>query len=190
MTLRRYVIKYREDCNHGVETNFVPKFTTKQIFNKDEEDMLASYLKKASQLHHGLGTLGARENACKFAVRNTKSYSAKWDHNKFAGYDWLEVSIRTPEQQALLDLVRSIGKLIYTKKHRINPNMFTDDDFLHASVTDRPMNESRDGIENPSIKEPDGPSTSRAEIAQRTNETSTSSSVLQPSKASNSSKNP
>ncbi|KAL3267799.1 hypothetical protein HHI36_006931 [Cryptolaemus montrouzieri] len=54
-----------------------PKFTTKQIFDKDEEDMLASHLKKASQLHHGLETIGARQLAYKSAIRNTKSYSAK-----------------------------------------------------------------------------------------------------------------
>ncbi|KAL3285982.1 hypothetical protein HHI36_000496 [Cryptolaemus montrouzieri] len=71
-----------------------------------------------------------------------------------------------------------------------NPNIFTDDDFLRSPATDRPMNESRNGIENPSIKELDGPSTSRAEIAQRTKETSPSSSVLQPASASNSSKYP
>ncbi|KAL3267800.1 hypothetical protein HHI36_006932 [Cryptolaemus montrouzieri] len=70
-----------------------------------------------------------------------------------------------------------------------NLNIFTDDDSLRSSVTDRPMNESRDGMENPSISELDGPS-SRAEIVQRTNETSPSSSVLQPASASNSSKIP
>ncbi|KAL3285981.1 hypothetical protein HHI36_000495 [Cryptolaemus montrouzieri] len=52
------------------------------------------------------------------------------------------------------------------------------------------MNENRDGIENPNINKLDGPSTSRVEIAQRTNETSPSSSVLQLASASNSSKNP
>ncbi|KAL3286027.1 hypothetical protein HHI36_000540 [Cryptolaemus montrouzieri] len=33
------------------------KYATKRIFNKDEQDISASYLKKASQIHYGLGTI-------------------------------------------------------------------------------------------------------------------------------------
>ncbi|KAG5891544.1 hypothetical protein JTB14_028562 [Gonioctena quinquepunctata] len=51
MTLRRYVMKYKEI---GEGTKFVPNFATSQIFYSEEEKNLSAYLVTAANMNYGL----------------------------------------------------------------------------------------------------------------------------------------
>lgn len=109
MTLHRYVAKYKENVGNQQPTEFEPNYSVSQVFTREEETLLASYLKKASQLHHGLGTINCRLLAYEFAVRNQKKHPEQWDRNKIAGCDWFrgfmkrnhELSIRLPEATSI-----------------------------------------------------------------------------------------
>lgn len=109
MTLHRYVTKYKENLGNKQPTVFEPNYSVSQVFTREEETLLASYLKKASQLHHGLGTVNCRLLAYEFAIRNNKKHPEQWDKNKIAGCDWFrgfmkrnhELSIRLPEATSI-----------------------------------------------------------------------------------------
>ncbi|XP_063231073.1 uncharacterized protein LOC134535762 isoform X2 [Bacillus rossius redtenbacheri] len=108
MTLHRYVRKYKDEKSN-TSTVYEPNYSVSQVFTKEEETLQAIYLKKASQLHHGLGTVNCRILAFEYAVRNKKTYPKKWDQNKIAGYDWFrgfmkrnrELSVRLPEATSI-----------------------------------------------------------------------------------------
>lgn len=49
--LRRYALKYKANKAQNKITISEPLFTTNHVFDKENEGMLASYLKIASKLH-------------------------------------------------------------------------------------------------------------------------------------------
>lgn len=60
MTLKRYINKYK-NSGDSQAVKYEPNYKVNQIFSKELEDELESYLIKASRLHHGLArkdTLG------------------------------------------------------------------------------------------------------------------------------------
>lgn len=109
MTLRRYALKYKTNKEQNKITIFEPMYLANLVFDKEEEAMLASYLKVAAKLHHGLSTIESRELAYQFALRNKKTYPRKWDEEHIAGYDWFRgfmnrnkcLSIRQPEATSI-----------------------------------------------------------------------------------------
>lgn len=107
-TLNRYVKKTSLAVPAG-QISYSPDFKTTLVFTSEEETLLADYLVRASQMHHGLTVTCARQLAFQFAKANNKKYSKKWDENSIAGYDWYrgfrhrhpELSLRTPESTSL-----------------------------------------------------------------------------------------
>lgn len=88
---------------------YEPNYRQTRVFTKQEETMLAEYLKKASRLHHGLSTEGCRQLAYQFASQNNKKYPTSWDENQISGIDWYRsfmkrnstLSIRKPEATSI-----------------------------------------------------------------------------------------
>jgi transposase-like protein len=109
MTLRRYLNKLKCKNTDPSSMAYEPNYRQTQVFTKEEETMLAEYLKKASRLHHGLSTVGCRHLAFQFASRNNKKYPKSWDENQIAGVDWYRsfmkrnssLSIRKPEATSI-----------------------------------------------------------------------------------------
>lgn len=119
-TLKRYIDKCKNlDINWDHATlddlpPMSPNYATRQIFDENEESLLANYLIKCAQLHHGLTPKAARKLAFEFAKANNKRMPQSWEENKLAGEDWFtlflkrnqDVAIRTPEATSL---ARSMG---------------------------------------------------------------------------------
>ncbi|KAB0801258.1 hypothetical protein PPYR_05612 [Photinus pyralis] len=106
MTLRRYVLKYKE---HGMQTTFLPNFKKSQIFADREESALAQYLLTASKMNYGLTPKECRKLAYLYAIENGKNVPRYWTSNEEASYDWFRgfmerngtLSIRRPEPTSL-----------------------------------------------------------------------------------------
>lgn len=106
MTLRRYVMKFKEKGNN---IKFSPNLKCSQIFDEDEEKSLAKYLLDAARMNYGLTTTETRKFAYMYAVENGKIVSESWKTNKMATRDWLrgfmlrnkDLSLRTPEPTSL-----------------------------------------------------------------------------------------
>ena len=64
---------------------YAPKYASRQIFDKMEEEELSNYLLTASKHHHGLTTFDCRRLAYEYAIRNGIQYSHSWDVNRTAG---------------------------------------------------------------------------------------------------------
>lgn len=117
MTLRRYVIKYREQ---GDAAKFSPNYKLSQIFDDNEEKRLAEYLLTAAKMNYGLTTKETRKLAYMYAVKNEKKIPANWDTNESASYEWLRgfmsrntsLSLRTPEPT-------SLGRATAFNKHTV-----------------------------------------------------------------------
>lgn len=107
MTLTRYVAKYRVNPND--ESILQPNFKIRQIFTKDEEEMLKNYVIKTSKLNYGLSRKGVCKLAYDFAAANKKSMPNNWTINRHAGIDWFRgfmrryptLSLREPQATSL-----------------------------------------------------------------------------------------
>lgn len=107
-TLWRYIKKYI-NSDGGKEIKFEPKYNARQIFNSEEEAMLADYFVTASKHNYGHSPTMARRMAYEFAVANKKDIPDAWVRDNTAGEEWLtgflkrhqELSIRTPEATSL-----------------------------------------------------------------------------------------
>lgn len=106
MTLRRYVVKFKEKGN----TNFSPNFKHSQIFNSLEEKRMSKYLLDAARMNYGLTSKETRKLAYMYAVENKKeNIPMNWNIKKTASYEWLrgfmlrnkDLSLRTPEKTSL-----------------------------------------------------------------------------------------
>lgn len=88
---------------------FSSKYALRQIFTKDEEDQLETYLGHSSELHHGLTYYQPRQFAHEYAVRLEKNIPASWRENNIAGLEWVkgfmkrhpQLSLRKPESTRL-----------------------------------------------------------------------------------------
>lgn len=117
MTLRRYVIKFKEEGN----TKFSPNFKHSQIFNTLEEKCLSNYLLQAARMNYGLTSRETRKLAYMYAVENKKeNIPNNWNIKKTASYEWLrgfmhrnkDLSLRTPEPT-------SLGRATAFNKHTV-----------------------------------------------------------------------
>ena len=105
MTLKRYVRIFLA----GKPTEFRPNYVSKQVFTNADEDVIASYLLRASRLHYGLSTRTSRTLAFDYAQANAIPVPQNWDTRKCATTDWLraflvrrpELSLRSPEATSL-----------------------------------------------------------------------------------------
>lgn len=90
-------------------TNYSTKYSSNQVFSKDEETMLANYYIQASKLHYGLNRKAALKLAYDFAKSNNIKYPKAWDTRESATKDWLRgfyyrnsnISLRKPEATSL-----------------------------------------------------------------------------------------
>lgn len=106
MTLRRYAEKFKLE---GEDTVYSPNFASNQIFSRQQEVLLASYLLTASKMNYGLTTIETRELAFIFAVENHVKIPQLWKNKSVASKDWLrgfmsrhlDLSIRVPEATSL-----------------------------------------------------------------------------------------
>lgn len=105
-TLKRYI--RRQQATAPEEISYCPDHKSPKIFSKMEEDLLAQYLLKASNLHHGLTPRAVRILAYQFAIQNNKPVSTRWS-KKIASIDWYhgfmkrnsQLSLRVPEATSL-----------------------------------------------------------------------------------------
>lgn len=103
-TVQRNVEKQK--AAHEGNVSFAPRHNHKQVFNNEEEQELADYIKDRSDLGYGLTILQVRELAYDFAVANKKVAPKSWGECHKAGPDWYEgfmnrhpqLSARKPEQ--------------------------------------------------------------------------------------------
>ncbi|ESO01977.1 hypothetical protein HELRODRAFT_161189 [Helobdella robusta] len=105
MTLKRYVRKSSLSPSVGL----IPNWNTRQVFNLEQEEMLAKYLLQASKMNYGLSTKTTRQFAYDMAVANNITCPSSWSMKKTAGIDWLqgfmkrrpELSLRAAEATSL-----------------------------------------------------------------------------------------
>lgn len=108
--LHRMIVKYK-NINKEEQKNFdfERKHGFGNVFDEKEEQALAEYLIKASQMCYGLTVKATSEFAYQFAVANDKTVPQSWIANKRAGLEWIRLfrkrqptlSLRTPEATSL-----------------------------------------------------------------------------------------
>lgn len=89
--------------------DYSTKHSSKQIFSKEEEIMLANYFIQASKLHYGLTRKAALKLTYNFPKTNNIKYPPNWDNSESATKDWLRgfyirnknISLRKPEATSL-----------------------------------------------------------------------------------------
>ncbi|KAJ8909501.1 hypothetical protein NQ315_016765 [Exocentrus adspersus] len=104
-TLRRYVLKERENAN----SKMVPNYAVRLIFTKEQEESLCDYVKTCSKMAFGLNTFKVRQLAYEMACKNNIVMPESWKNNKCASKDWLRafiqrnptLSLRKPEACSL-----------------------------------------------------------------------------------------
>ena len=82
--MQRYVATAQEN---GLDNmmRYAPKYASRQVFDKTEEEELSNYLLTASKHHHDLTTFDCRRLAYEYAIRNGIQYPHSWDVNRIAG---------------------------------------------------------------------------------------------------------
>ncbi|ESN96406.1 hypothetical protein HELRODRAFT_163467 [Helobdella robusta] len=80
MTLKRYVRKSSLSPSVGL----IPNWNTRQVFNLEQEEMLAKYLLQASKMNYGLSTKTTRQFAYDMAVANNITCPSSWSMKKTA----------------------------------------------------------------------------------------------------------
>ncbi|KAF2891391.1 hypothetical protein ILUMI_14782 [Ignelater luminosus] len=68
---------------------FTANPSARQVFTKEQEEILAAYLLKASKIHYGLTTINTRKLAYQYAVRLQLNCSQQWNTREMTGRDWL-----------------------------------------------------------------------------------------------------
>lgn len=107
-TLRRHVMKCREDASYNY-ASYSQACQTRRIFFKEEEGQLANYFLHASRTGYPFSTKIGRKLAYEFAVREKKQIPPSWQKHEMAGKDWMTgflqrnaaVSLRVPEATSL-----------------------------------------------------------------------------------------
>lgn len=107
-SLQRKVTQYSKSVNpeqERLDTNFKKA----QVFTKEEEQIIATYIKNCSLMFYGLSTIEARHVAYVTATINKMRVPKSWNEKKIAGKDWLwgflrrndRLSVRTPEATSI-----------------------------------------------------------------------------------------
>lgn len=107
---RAYLAKIVKKAKSNDNVSYVhcPNIGNKRIFSLTQEELLASYLKTASKMCHGLTKKQTRELAFQYAQANSIC-PTKWEVDKIATAEWLrgfmtrhkDLSVRKPESTSL-----------------------------------------------------------------------------------------
>lgn len=109
-SLQRHVKNARAlPANEQTEYRFLANPNTRLVFNKDQEKMLADYLKTSSNMNYGLTTKETKHFAYEYAKALKLKVPNEWNNREAAGKDWLagfiernpDLSIRQPEATSL-----------------------------------------------------------------------------------------
>lgn len=104
------------------QQTFQSKYSSRQVFSREEEKNLEKYLLKSSQIQFGLTYHQARSLAYQYACRLQKSLMpSSWHKNKMAGIFWMQsfmkrhpdLSLRRPENT-------SLGRATAFNRHNID----------------------------------------------------------------------
>lgn len=108
--LHRMVSKYKTSNEESRQQfSFERRHGFRQIFDDEEEKILADYVVKACQMCYGLTVKGIYEFVYKFAVANEKVIPQSCHTNRKAGIEWIilfrkrqtQLTLRTPEATSL-----------------------------------------------------------------------------------------
>lgn len=111
--LRFKKLKEKDDQNFDLppipQIRGSSKYSSMQVFNKQEEDMLEDYLIQASKMQYGLTYKQIRDFAYSYASKVSNKIPKTWEDNKTAGVDWMKgfmrrhpkLSLRKPENTSL-----------------------------------------------------------------------------------------
>lgn len=89
--------------------NYHSKYTSYQVFSKDQEKMLCEYILQCSRVNYGMTYKQVRQLAYDYAKKLGTSMPESWTENKIAGIDWLkgfmnrhnQLTLRKPENTSL-----------------------------------------------------------------------------------------
>ena len=104
VSLHRFCVKKRRNDNPTV--GYHPH---NRVFNENQENILADYVKKCADLYYGLSTRDLRSLAFQCAVHYEIKFPPNWTEAQMASSDWLNaflkrnpsLSIRRPEATSL-----------------------------------------------------------------------------------------
>lgn len=107
-SLDRHIQKAKA-LEEGMDYVFIPNTTVRQVFIPQQEELLASYLKKASKMNYGLTSMQARKLAYQYATKLNLKFPQQWCTAKQAGSEWWygfknrqkDLSLRKPESTSL-----------------------------------------------------------------------------------------
>lgn len=110
-TLTRYCSKINAaDLEHGNANNLVVGYVpNRKVFTLEQEDALEDYIKRSSDIFHGLSVKQVRKLAYEYAQNLNVNYPNSWNKSKMAGPDWFSLfmkrkdrlSIRSPQATSL-----------------------------------------------------------------------------------------
>lgn len=129
-------------------SNYSSLYSTGQVFNKTEEDLLVSYILKSSKINYGLTYTQIRILAYDYAKRLNKPIcTSKWDANKIAGLDWLQcfknrhqnLALRKPENTSLSQATSftkaNVGTFFNNYERALSTHDFTPDKIYNLDET-------------------------------------------------------
>lgn len=99
----RYVKKQKQ--NPDTSIRYTPNYEINKVFTSEQENTLAKYIIKCSQMFYGLPIIDCRKLAYELAIANNLKIPETWETNKMAGIEWMRsflrrnptLSLRTPE---------------------------------------------------------------------------------------------
>lgn len=104
-TLRRYVLKYKNDPN----CSLIPNYEINTIFTLEQENELKNYVIECAQKFYGISAKEVRRIAYQMGKINNIQMPPTWNTNEMAGKEWFrffkqrhpELAIRKPEPCSL-----------------------------------------------------------------------------------------
>ena len=112
-TLQRYIKLQRSHIavanDAAPEVVYKPNYENARVLSNEDEQLLADYLLRSSQLNYGLTIRDCRQLAFQFAKANKKRYPSSWDLKEVVGVEWFRLfmkrhphlAVRTPEGTSL-----------------------------------------------------------------------------------------
>lgn len=72
------------------EQQYTSKYTSNQVFTKNQERDICEYFKRCSNLQHGFSYTMARRFVFEYATINNIKMPPTWVENEIAGIDWVQ----------------------------------------------------------------------------------------------------
>ena len=144
--------------------SYEPNIGNRKIFSKNEETLLAEYLKTASKMSHGLGRREVCRLAYSYAKKLTKNIPEVWNNDNEAGIDWYkgfirrnkDLSLRKPEKTSLarstafnkITVAKFFEKLknVYEKYNFTPDSIYNADETSLLTVTELPKVVAQKGV--------------------------------------------